>query len=184
LQQLGDTAGAFAAIKLGRSRFPNNLSLLLEQAQLYLERGQSTELINSLKEAIAKKPDNPANANFNFLIGKSYDDMGKSDSAEAYYEEAIKVNPKFFEAYYNIGAIYVNKASKIQKVANELPLSKDKEFKAMEKKANANLKKAVPWLEKALALNPNDKPTITGLKEAYARLKMNDKLKELMSHQK
>lgn len=184
LQQLGDTAGAFAAIKLGRSRFPNDLSLLLEQAQLYLERGQSTELINSLKEAIARKPDNSANANFNFLIGKSFDDMGKSDSAEVYYEEAIKVKPKFFEAYYNIGAIYVNKASKIQKVANDLPLSKDKEFKAMEKEANANLKKAIPWLEKALSLNPNDKPTITGLKEAYARLRMNDKLKELMSNKK
>jgi len=184
LQQLGDTAGAVAAVKLGRSRFPNNLSLLLEQAQLYLERGQSEELIQSLKEAIVQKPDSPANANFNFLIGKSYDDMGKTDSAEIYYKAALKVNPKFFEAYYNIGAIYVNKASKIQKVANDLPLSKDKEFKTMEKEANGNLKEAIPWLEKALALNPNDKPTIKGLKEAYARLKMNDKLKELMSNKK
>jgi len=184
LQQLGDTAGAVAAVNLGRSRFPNNLSLLLEQAQLYLERGQSKELIRSLKEAIAKKPDNPANSNFNFLIGKSYDDMGLPDSAEVYYGEAIKVNPKFFEAYYNIGAIFINKASKIQKEANNLPLSKVKEFKVMNDEANANLKKAIPWLEKALALNPNDKPTITGLKEAYARLKMNDKLKELISKQK
>ncbi len=184
LQQLGDTAGAVAAVKLGRSRFPDNLSLLLEQAQLYLEKGESDELIRSLKEAIVKKPDNPANANFNFLIGKSYDDMGKTDSAEVYYKEALKVNPKFFEAYYNIGAIYVNKASKIQKVANDLPLSKDKEFKTMEKEANGNLKLAIPWLEKALSLNPNDKPTIKGLKEAYARLKLNDKLKELMSKQK
>lgn len=184
LQQLGDTTGAVAAVKLGRTRFPNNLSLLLEQAQLYLERGQADELIKSLKEAIAKKPDNPANANFNFLIGKSYDDMGKVDSAEEYYNKAIKVNPKFFEAYYNIGAIFINKASKIQKEANDLPLSKVKEFKTLNDEANVNLKKAVPWLEKALALNPNDKPTIKGLKEAYARLKMNDKLKELVSKQK
>lgn len=184
LQQLGDTSGAQSAIKLGRSRFPNNLSLLLEQAQLFLEKGQANELINSLKEAIAKKPDNPANANFNFLIGKSYDDMGKTDSAEMYYKKAIKVNPKFFEAYYNIGAIYVNKASKIQKAANNLPLNKTKQYNTMEKEANGNLKKSIPWLEKALSLNPNDKPTMNGLKEAYARLKMNDKLKELMSNKK
>ncbi len=184
LQQLGDTAGAEAAIQEGRKRFPENLSLLLEQAQLYLEKGEASELIKSLKEAIAKKPDNPSNANFNFLIGKSYDDMGKSDSAEIYYKEAIKVNPKFFEAYYNIGAIYVNKAAKIQKEANDLPLSESKKYEALEKEANANLKKSIPWLEKALELNPNDKPTIKGLKEAYARLKLNDKLKELMSHQK
>jgi tetratricopeptide (TPR) repeat protein len=184
LQQLGDTAGAEAAIKEGRKRFPQNLSLLLEQAQLYLERGDANKLIASLKKAIAQKPDNPSNANFNFLIGKSYDDMGKQDSAEIYYKKAIQVNPKFFEAYYNIGAIYVNKAAKIQKEANDLPLSENKKFEALEKQANANLKKAIPWLEKALELNPNDGPTIKGLKEAYARLKMNDKLKELMSKQK
>ncbi len=184
LQQLGDTAGAEAAIQEGRKRFPQNLSLLLEQAQLYLEKGEASELIKSLKEAIAKKPDNPSNANFNFLIGKSYDDMGKTDSAEMYYKAAIKVNPKFFEAYYNIGAIYVNKAAKIQKEANDLPLSENKKYEALEKEANANLKKSIPWLEKALALNPNDQPTIKGLKEAYARLKMNDKLKELMSNHK
>ena len=184
LQQIGDTAGAESVIKLGRSRFPGNLSLLLEQAQMYLERGQARQLINSLKEAIARKPDNPANANFNFLIGKSYDDMGITDTAAMAYEEAIKINPKFFEAYYNIGAIFVNKAAKLQKEANNLPLSKTKEYNTLNNEANVNLKKAIPWLEKALAISPNDKPTISGLKEAYARLKMKDKLKELMSNHK
>ncbi len=184
LQQLGDTAGAESAIKLGRSRFPGNLSLLLEQAQIYLERGQSRQLISSLKEAIARKPDNPSNVNFNFLIGKSYDDMGITDTAAMAYKEAIKINPKFFEAYYNIGAIFVNKAAKLQKEANNLPLSKTKEYNTLNNEANVNLIKAIPWLEKALAINPNDKPTISGLKEAYARLKMKDKLKELMNNHK
>ncbi len=184
LQQLGDTTAAEAAIKLGRTRFPGNLSLLLEQAQLYLERGQARQLISSLREAIARKPDNPANANFNFLIGKSYDDMGIPDTAAIAYKAAIKVNPKFFEAYYNIGAIFINKAAKIQKEANSLPLSKTKEYNALNKEANANLTTAIPWLEKALEIKPDDKPTINGLKEAYARLKMKEKLKELMSNRK
>ena len=179
LQQLGDTASAQKVIDLGRKRYPENLSLLLEQAQLFLEKGQANELIASLKEAIAKKPDNPANANFNFLIGKSYDDMGKRDLAEEFYKKALEVNPKFFEAYYNIGAIYVNAASKLQKEANNLPLEKVKEYNAINGKANAQLKIAVPWLEKALEIRPNDEPTIHALKEAYTRLKMNDKLKKL-----
>jgi tetratricopeptide (TPR) repeat protein len=183
LQQMGDTAAAEAAIKEGRKRFPQNLSLLLEQAQLFLEKGEASELIKSLKEAIAQKPDNPSNANFNFLIGKSYDDMGKTDSAKYYYIQAAKVNPKFFEAYYNIGAIYVNKAAKLQKLAGDLPLNETKKYNALEKEANDNLQKAIPWLEKAYKLNPHDEATVKGLKEAYARLKMNDKLKELMSDQ-
>ncbi len=179
LQQLGDTAAAQKAIELGRQRFPENLSLLLEQAQLFLEKGQADELIASLKEAIAKQPDNPSNANFNFLIGKSYDDMGKKDLAEQYYKKALDINPEFFEAVYNIGAIYVNNAAQLQKKANDLPLSKEKEYNALIAEANTNLKTAVPWLEQALKIKPDDEPTIRALKEAYARLKMNDKLKEL-----
>ncbi len=179
LKQLGDTTGAMQALVLGRKRYPDNLKLLLEEAQTYLERGESDKLITSLKEAIAKDTANPNNANFNFLIGKSYDDEGNVDTAELYYKRAIKINPKFFEVYYNIGAIYVNRASENQKEANDLPLSATKKYNILNNKANDALKLALPWLEKALELHPADQPTIRALKEAYARLKMNDKLKEM-----
>ncbi len=179
LKQLGDTTKAMQALTMGRKRYPDNLKLLLEEAQTYLEQGESDKLINSLKEAIAKDSANPNNANFNFLIGKSYDDEGKVDTAEIYYKKAIKINPKFFEVYYNIGAIYVNKASDFQKKANDLPLEATKKYNVLNTKANDALKLAVPWLEKALKLHPKDEPTVRALKEAYARLKMNDKLKEL-----
>ncbi len=179
LKQLGDTAAAYAALKEGRERFPDNLKLLLEEAQLYLERGESHKLISSLKTAINKDPENPNNANFNFLIGKSYDDLGKTDSAEMFYKKALEVKPDFFEAYYNIGAIYVNKASELQQKANDLPLEETEKYNKLNEQANENLKKALPWLEKSLELHPDDQPTLRALKEAYARLKMNDKLKEL-----
>jgi len=181
LQQMGDTAAAQKSIALGRTRYPENLSLLLEEAQLYLERGEANKLINSLKEAIVKQPKNPSNANFNFLIGKSYDDMGKKDMAEDYYKKALAINPKFFEAVYNIGAIYVNDASKLQKEANNLPLEEVKAYNALNTKANGKLKVAVPWLERALQIRPTDAPTIHALKETYTRLKMNVKLKALIN---
>ncbi len=179
LKQIGDTTEAMATLKEGRVRYPNNLKLLLEEAQLYLEKGDSDKLISSLKEAIAKDTGNINNANFYFLIGKSYDDAGKTDSAETYYKNAAKAKPDFFEAYYNIGAIFVNKASELQKTANDLPLDAVKKYNKINGEANDNLKKAVPWLEKSLKLHPNDIPTLKALKEAYARLKMIDKLKEL-----
>jgi len=45
--------------------------------------------------------------------------------------------------------------------------------------ANRNLSIAVPYLENALQIRPDDQPTILALKEAYGRLKMNDKLQKL-----
>lgn len=181
LKQLGDTTQAMEALKEGRTRFPNELSILLEEAQTYLEQGKSDQLVASLNEAISKNPNNPSNANFYFLIGKTYDDKGNHKTAEDYYKKAIGVNPNFFEAYYNIGAIFINKASSIQKQANNLPLSKEKEYKALNDSANAQLSLSLPWLEKALTIRPGDKLSTTALKEAYTRLKMYDKLKALMS---
>jgi len=176
LKQLGDTVKAQEIIKTGRDRFPGELSLLLEQAQLYLERGETEKLQESLLEAIEKDPNN---ANLYFLLGKTYDDEGNVEDAEKYYLKATEVNPKFFEAYYNIGAIYVNKAATLQSEANDLPLDQLDKYNEITEKANANLAKAVPFLEKSLEISPDDEPTIAALKEAYARLKMNDKLKEL-----
>ncbi len=176
LKMEGDTAQAIQVIRTGRERNPENLSLLLEEAQIYLEKGETEKLQESLKQAIQKDSTNP---NLYFLLGKTYDDEGNKVEAEKYYLQATKVNPKFFEAYYNIGAIYVNKAAEEQKKANDLPLEKVDEYNKLIEESNAELTKALPYLEKAHELNPDDLITKNALKEAYVRLRMDDKLKEL-----
>ena len=176
VKQLGDTARAIEIIKTGRERMPNELTLLLEEAQLYLERGENEKLQASLLQAVEQ---DPSNSNLFFLLGKTYDDEGNTVDAEKYYQKAADVNPEFFEAYYNMGAIYVNKAAAIQAEANDLPLDQIDKYNELTDKANENLAKAVPFLEKSLEINPADAPTIAALKEAYARLKMNDKLDQL-----
>ncbi len=176
VKQLGDTVRALEILKIGREKFPNELSLLLETAQIFLEKGETDKLQSILHTAIEK---DSTNANLFFLLGKTYDDKGDFANAEKYYKEAAVVNPSFFEAYYNIGAIYVNKAAELQIEANDLPLDKMKEYDILIAEADENLKLALPWLEKSMELNPHDTFTKTALKEAYARLKMNDKLEEL-----
>ena len=75
VKQLGDTARAIEIIQQGRERFPGELSLLLEEAQLYLERGENEKLQASLLQAIEQDPEN---ANLFFLLGKTYDDVYKT----------------------------------------------------------------------------------------------------------
>jgi len=176
LKQQGDTVRALEVIKEGREIFPDNLDLLLEEAQIYLEKNETAKLLASLQEAVKSDTANP---NLFFLMGKSYDDLGDKVKAEENYRKAAKINPQFFEAYYNIGAIYVNKASELQAEANDLPLNEVDKYNQLTEEANKQLSIAVPSLEKALELRPDDAATLNALKEAYARLKMNDKLKEL-----
>jgi tetratricopeptide (TPR) repeat protein len=176
LKKEGDTVAALNIIEQGRKKYPEDLSILLEEAQTYLEEGENEKLKKSLLNAVEK---DPSNSNLYFLLGKTFDDENDKENAEKYYKKAVEINPKFFEAYYNIGAIYNNKASSILKEANELPLEETEKYNELIKEADDNLSKALPWLEKAYEINPNDVYTKHALKEAYTRLKEYDKAKAL-----
>jgi tetratricopeptide (TPR) repeat protein len=175
-KQMGDTTLAFSIVQQGRERFPDDVSILLEEAQLYLETGQNEKLLNSL--LIAVKSD-PTNANLFFLIGKCYDDKKDIKLAEQNYMKAAELNPDFFEAYYNLGAIYVNIAAEYQAQANDLPLNETAKYDQLTNLANEQLALAVPYLENALQVRPDDQQTKAALREAYARLKMTEKLQKL-----
>ncbi len=172
----GDTTEALNVLKEGRSKYPQELSLLKEEAQTYLEKGENKKLIESLLLAIEKEPDN---ANMLFLLGQAYSNEEDNVNAEKYYKKAAEVKPDFFEAYYNIAAIYNNKASALIKEANDLPLEESEKYNKLIKEADGFLKQALPWLEKSYELKPDDTFTKHALKEAYTRLKMYDKAKAL-----
>ena len=175
-KQIGDTVAAFNYLEQGRVEFPEDLAIQLEQTQLYLETGQNDKLIENLLEAIAA---DPANENLYRVLGQTYEGTGDIDNAVLYYQKAIEINPQFGDAIFNLGAIYVNKASELYTEANNLPFEEQKKYDELKSLADANLIKALPYLELSLELNPNDEVVISALKETYANLKMTDKLKEL-----
>jgi len=176
-KQIGDTTAAFATLEKGRVLFPQELSLQLEQSQLYLETGQNEKLIASLKEAIEA---DPTNENLYRGLGQTFENVGDKENAIMYYRKAIEINPDFGDAIFNLGAIYVNDAAELYTEANNLPFEEQKKYDELKKQADDNLYKALPYLERSLELNPTDQVVISALKEAYANLKMNEKLNSLM----
>lgn len=178
-KQLGDTTRAFEILTQGREYFPNENSLQLEEAQLYLETGNNDKLINSLKESIEGDPTNP---NLYRVIGQTYENIGDVDNAILSYKKAIELNPDFADAIFNLGAIYVNRASLLYTEANNLPFEEAEKYAKIKGEADADLHLALPYLEKSHEMNPDDEIVTGALKEAYANLKMNDKLQELMDN--
>lgn len=176
LKMKGDTAAALNVISNGRKKYPEELSILLEEAQIYLEKGENEKLKESLLKAVQK---DSTNANLWFLLGKTYDDEGDKVNAEKYYTKATIAKPDFFEAFYNIGAIYNNKASELMKTANDLPLEENEKYNKLVKEADGYLEKSIPWLEKAYKIKPDDDYTRNALKQAYMQLKQYDKAKAL-----
>jgi len=84
-----------------------------------------------------------------------------------------------FDANYSLGALYYNKAVEITEKMNALPVDKMDEYNKLKEERDKWLKKALPYLEKAHKLKPNDLNTVAALREIYMRLGDTEKSKQM-----
>jgi len=170
----GDTAMALQAVAKGRELYPEDFNLLIAETNIYLATSEKEKAMKDLEMALQFDKSNPS---IFFAVGTIYDQMGDIPKATGAYESAITLKPDYFEANYNLGALYVNQAADILDKANNLPLDAVKEYDAQKALADEMLRKSLPYLEKSHELTPDDVNTMVSLKEIYTRLGMTDKLK-------
>ena len=167
-------------INEGRAKFPEDESLINEQINAYLKLKREAEIIDQIKEMADKNNDNSV---YCLIIGTIYSnqesDLYNVDSALVYYDRAIAINPSDENAYINVGSMYIDKSAALINKANELPLDKYKEYDALIAEAKVFDEKALPYVEKAYELVPDDNAIRQALRTLYVRLKMMDKAKAL-----
>lgn len=174
----GDSAAAKQTLMDGRNKFPNDQKLLTEELNGYLQSGKSAEAEKLLAIAIEKDPTNHL---LHYASGTIFEDLGKRDLAISAYKKSIEIKPDFWEAYFNLGAIYNNSAKALREKADA---EKDmKKYEAGKKIADAEFNLALPNLEKALELAPKDSPDLLPLlktlKQIYSLMGMNEKYNEM-----
>jgi tetratricopeptide (TPR) repeat protein len=178
--ETGDTAMGVKMLEEGFKRFSNDeevKNLLIELINYYLLANETEEALEYLKVA---KEEDPSNISFYFAEGTLYDKMGETEKAKQAYETCVQMDPDYFNAYYNMGVMYYNKAVEMYKEANTEPdINK---YNVMKDEADKVLAKAVEPMEKAHEIAPDDCDTIDTLKTLYYRLQMTEKheaIKEL-----
>lgn len=217
---MNDTTHEMDILRKGRAAYPDDVNLLISETNYYLQSGKTNQAIDNLQKTIDKitalnKPENNGLlSNLYFVLGNTYDRMAnpKDDKgnplakpanyddlfpkAETNYKKALALTPDSFDQNYDLGALYNNRATAINKEANDLPLDQTDKFNKLQAEANVYLKDAQPWLEKALALartelskaqdaqsqkewNDNVQATIIALKQIYASTNQTDKIKGL-----
>jgi tetratricopeptide (TPR) repeat protein len=174
--RLGDTTAAFNTIAEAKKLYPQDFNVLITETNLFLAKNMTEKALENLE--IAKNFDQ-TNPSIFFAVGASYDRLGNFEKAEEAYKKAIELKPDYFDAVYNLGALYVNKAAAVLDAANQLPLEKEKEYNEMKAQAEEYLGKALPYLEKAHEIDPTDRNTMISLKEIYTRQNKFDKVKEM-----
>jgi len=172
----GNKDKALEVLEAARVDHPREQGIIIEILNIYLTDGRFEEAQEMLKLAAEIDPNNEI---LFFSMGSVSDNLGKFDEAEEAYKKAIAINPNYFDANYNLGAMYYNRAVEKVNQCNEIPPNQQKKYDECIVESNTIFEQAVPYLEKALEVNPEDDNTLQSLKNAYVRTGEDDKYMEI-----
>lgn len=137
------------------------------ELDLYYQSAQaSPNILKKFELALQNDPSNYANR----CAYASLLEQTMPQAAIAQYQEAIRMNPGKKQAHYNIGVIYINQSISFLKT---YPAEGD--LIEREIQANQIAKKALPYLEEAYKIDPNDQTLLKTIVDLS--LKVNDLIK-------
>lgn len=180
LVQNGKTEEAKKAIAEARVANPDDSSLLLTEANLYLE----TKDFDRYKELISQVLEkNPNDADLVFNLGVISGNAKDVANAEKYYAKAIEIDPKYVNAYINLAALKLEREKPIIDEMNKLGTSdKDmKRYEVLKKERLAIFKSVIPSLEKAFDVDPKNEAVSGTLLNVYSALEMSAEKKALQA---
>lgn len=164
-------------LKRGRAQFPNDDFFVKYELQEFLDNKDYESALKNLDLAIQSDPTNPLFPYVKGVIQQT--EMKNNEGAMASYEQALAINPDYFDALYMKGVIYVEKANAYTEEMNKLPLNATKKYNALKEEQKKVFQEALPYFEKAYAQKDYDADVLRALKEVYYKLEMNEKSMEM-----
>ena len=164
-----------------RKAYPREQSLIIEELNIYLTNEEFDKAKENL--ALAAEQD-PTNEILWFSLGSVLDNLGNADEAIEAYLKALEVKADYFDANYNLGALYFNQAVQGINEANDMwkprmTKAESDAQKKLEDDAKALFATAKPYLEAAHAQDGEDVETMRSLRDVYARTGDDDKLLDM-----
>jgi tetratricopeptide (TPR) repeat protein len=170
--QLGLKDDAIAAVAEARKSNPDDVNLILVEANLYIELDEKDKFKELIAEAIILKPDDPI---LFFNLGVVNSDQGNDSEARTYYRKAIEIDPKYESAYLNLVALILKQEPIIVEEMNSLGTSKsdDKKYDLLKKKREDLYLECVPILKSLIELT-KDEEAVKTLMNIYGTIGDND----------
>jgi tetratricopeptide (TPR) repeat protein len=179
----GDTAKGVEVITQGFNAYPEDQPIMIELINYYLDTDNPEQALQLIEKA---KAGDPTNVSYFFTEGTLYDKMGQFDKSEKAYKDCIAAKPEYYDAHYNLGVLYYNKAVKIYEEASRI--ADNTAFEKKQGEGDDVLKLALPYMEKVSQMEAKNqsafdtkRSALETLKTIYYRLKMEDKRQEVVN---
>jgi len=173
----GDTTNAIKYAELGTNKYPEDPELATQNIELNLMAGNEEKIINTINSQISREPDNK---NLHYYLGIAYSALEDVEQAEAAYRKAVELDPNYLEANINLGGLILNKGIDQFNKTNNASLPQA-EYDAEIKKAYDIFDSALPFLQKAVEVDPNSFLALTNLKKYYEIKEDTAKIEELQA---
>ena len=173
----GDNDKALEAFTVARKQDPNNINLLLSEANLYYKMGDTNKFKELLEIAIVKDPNNPE---LQYNLGVISSDIGDFENSKEYYLRAIELKSDYTNAYINLSALILSQEQTILDEMNNLGSSKadDRKYDQLKEKRKQMYLEAIPYLESALISSPENFQAAKTLSNIHSAVGNTEKFKE------
>ncbi|MEO6348826.1 MAG: tetratricopeptide repeat protein [Aquaticitalea sp.] len=174
----GENEKALAAMKEAREQNPDDLSLILSEANVQLKMGNKDEFTKLIEMATEKDPNN---AELQYNLGVVAAEGGDTESAKKYYDKAISLDPEYADAYNNMAVIILAGEQAIIEKMNTLGTSSadNKKYDEMKEQRSQLYRDATPYLETTIKLKPKNVDAMKTLMNIYSALGETEKFKEM-----
>jgi tetratricopeptide (TPR) repeat protein len=175
LIEMGESEKAITAIQEAREIAPDDVNLILNEANIQIKLGNKDEFEILMNEAILL---DPTNATLFFNLGVISGEQGDYEKAKEYYNKAIELKPDYVDAYINLGSALLEDDKELVEDMNKNLANFDK-YDVIKSKQIKLYKEVIPYYEKAYELKPDDISTVRTLMSLYENTEMDDKFKEM-----
>ncbi len=174
----GEDEKALGAMADARAENPDDLGLLLSEANVYLKMGNTEKFKILMEEATQKDPNN---AELQYNLGVLAAEAGNQEDAIKYYEKAIAIDPNHVDSYNNIAVVILEGEANVVEEMNNLGTSAadNKKYDELKKQRTEIYEEAIPYLIKALDLKETNLNAAMTLMNIYSALGETDKFKAM-----
>ena len=179
--QTGENDKAISAIKEARKINPEDINLLLSEADVYMKLGDKVKFKALMQEAITKDPNN---AILYYNLGVINVEQGLLEEGMTYYKKALELDPTYSATYLNLVGLILEGETVLVEEMNEIATSSKRSdyerYDELKEEREKLYSSCLPYLEKLIEIDPKNIEALKTAKNIYYTVGDNEKFK-LMS---